>query len=347
MQELIHTSAPKGLFDTRGGYTTVACTRGMPKGMIEALEDASAIAVPHSPPGQDAGNAAVVRIWPVPSQAAPAVAVTRVVPVASDYTGRPARLAHHVILREDEATSAGLAALLLAQGVFTDTFQGTPRILEPRAVPAAPSDEALADSLAQLARLTSDEGNWARYLASESAHLRASPLRLRLPSDTAVQKVLAAIAAHAERPCTLRIATTAGGDAPAASLILAKAGSAGEPPADLDWSRTRNSSPCPAVHAKARPTAVTAPRATGPAAAAPRIDLSSLRPPEAASRNAAPHEATKKAAPATKPSAARGTSNTEPPAAVTAERRGTPWMLLGVLGISIIAAAALCFLLLF
>jgi len=325
----------------------VACTRGMAKGLIEALEDASAIAVHHPAPGAGAGDAAVVRIWPVPSQAVTAVAVTRVVPVTADYTGRPARLAHHVILREEEATPAGLAALLLSPDAFNDAFQGTPRLLEPRAVPAALSGEGLADCIALLARLTSDERNWARYLAFESARLRESPLRLRLPADTPVQKVLATIAAHAERPCTLRITTAAGSDAPATSLILAKAGSAGDPPADLDWSRARNSSPCPAVTAKARPTAATAPRAAGPVAAAPRVDLSSLRPPEAASRPAAPQAATKSAARNSKPAAARTANNTASPAAMTAKRRNTPWVLLGVLGVCIVAAAALCFLLLF
>ena len=131
MLELIHTSAPRGLFETHSGYTTVACSKGMSNRLVETLENASAVAVDRTPIGGLVADTAIFRIWPVQVGDSSAIVVTRTVPLATDYTGRPARLTHHLVLTNDEATPGRLAALLFEPKEFADTFEGAPRSLAP------------------------------------------------------------------------------------------------------------------------------------------------------------------------------------------------------------------------
>ena len=345
MLELIHTSAPRGLFETHSGYTTVACSKGMSNRLVETLENASAVAVDRTPIGGLVADTAIFRIWPVQVGDSAAIVVTRTVPLATDYTGRPARLTHHLVLTNDEATPGRLAALLFEPKVFADTFEGAPRSLAPRSAPSELSGEILTHALNELGRLTTDERNWAVHLARESARLRTAPMRLRLPPGVPLHKLLAAVVAHADRPCELRIATIASRVSPVPSLILVTSETSEGQVGDLDWSRGRNESPCPESQSVGRETRAPRPAATGVRTSTPRIDLSGLPPPVAT----AAHAPQAQQPPVAKGSVARRVAPLKTIATEIPPTRSHPmrWLLFGTLGVVVAAVVTICFLLLF
>ena len=115
MFELIHTSAPRGLFGG-SGYTTVAATTGIPEALRKALESlsgyeqvfdygspqfsANPVAFICQPIGQAAGKS-----WWV---------LSRIAVAEKDYTGRSNYLAHHLALEHHELPQAGPVALAKA-----------------------------------------------------------------------------------------------------------------------------------------------------------------------------------------------------------------------------------------
>ena len=284
--ELIHASAPRGVRDAGGGYTTVAHTQGMPASVLDALEGVSALAVRAAARGASVSDLASYRIAPMRAAGEAWVVITRAVPVPADYTGRPARLTHHVLLRGGLATPGLVARLLLREDTFVARFDGGPRLLAPRQVDGEATLHGAAAGCG-LGALTIEPEAWARHLAGVASVLRPEPFRLLLPSSARLAPAVAAVVAMASRVDALRIAAGPAGGSMACSLMMAVVGRESPGPVDVDWSGGRNGSPCPA--AACGPGAPPAPP-DGPAAVArtssvrkapPQLDLSGLGPPVA------------------------------------------------------------------
>ncbi len=178
MFELIHTSAPRGLFGG-SGYTTVAATQGMPDALRKVLESLSGYEQVfeygspqfHSNPEayicQPIGQAAGKSWW----------VISRIVVADKDYTGRSNYLAHHVALDYNELTHAGPAALARTFP-WMSSWAGEPRMLPVRSMPsiAAPAPPMAAPAWT---RAGLDAG-WAGHLA-EQARSRRGIIQLVYP----------------------------------------------------------------------------------------------------------------------------------------------------------------------
>jgi GTPase-associated protein 1 len=125
--ELIHTSAPRGLKAGAHGFTTVAMTEGLPvawRDRLEALSGYEPLAPPHeaeSPAGYSHVRVRVAgRLMSV---------ISRVAPCGLDYSNRLNRIAHHILLDAAEQVLAGPAWLLAQQSLFRTVWSEEPKLL--------------------------------------------------------------------------------------------------------------------------------------------------------------------------------------------------------------------------
>ncbi|MFM7109606.1 MAG: hypothetical protein ACKO26_00560, partial [Planctomycetota bacterium] len=179
MFELIHTSAPRGLFGG-SGYITVAATSGIPESLRKALETLSgyeqvfeygSARYPANPPAficQPIGQAAGKSWW----------VLSKIVVADKDYTGRSNYLAHHVALEHHELPQAGPVAMALAFP-WMAAWTGEPRHLPIRAMAPITAYPSPASAPAW-SRAGLDPG-WAGHLA-EQARSRRGGLLLVYPA---------------------------------------------------------------------------------------------------------------------------------------------------------------------
>jgi hypothetical protein len=121
-QELIYTSAPRGLRPGSEGFCTVACTAGLTDGLTRTLETLSDYR------SGDGGNPVAwshLRI----SEGIRELSVLSRKSFASDHTGRHSFFAHHVVLLGAEERPAGGPAWVLRQKPVTGD---RPRLLMER-----------------------------------------------------------------------------------------------------------------------------------------------------------------------------------------------------------------------
>lgn len=179
MFELIHTSAPRGLFGG-SGYTTVAATTGVPEALRKALESlsgyeqifdygspqffANPVAFICQPIGQAAGKS-----WWV---------LSRIAVADKDYTGRSNYMAHHLALEHHELPQAGPVALARAFP-WMSSWTGEPRTLPSRPIQGIPAFPAPVAAPAWT-RAGLDPG-WAGHLA-EQARSRRGVIQLVYPA---------------------------------------------------------------------------------------------------------------------------------------------------------------------
>ena len=120
-QEIIYTSAQKGLRSGSFGFCTVCSTAGMEPNMADFLEGISAYPHPYKPPdprtSQNPVNFSHI-IWTIGGQRFHVL--SRVCDAGLDYTGRTNLLAHHIALTRREAEAAiGGPAFVLTDDHFT------------------------------------------------------------------------------------------------------------------------------------------------------------------------------------------------------------------------------------
>src|SRR5690348_3612007 len=98
-QDLLYTSAPKGLKSGTHGFCMVLCSEGMPSPLATALEALSAYK-PVYPVGDPAADKNPVTAMHVilPAIGKKLHVLSRVASYGLDYSGRPNKLAHHVVL---------------------------------------------------------------------------------------------------------------------------------------------------------------------------------------------------------------------------------------------------------
>lgn len=130
--ELVHSSVPKGL-DGDGGFTSVAITRGTPPTLKAVLVELSSY---DFDPSRSVGADSVEwahRIITVAGKTY--TAVSRTAPCGVDWSGRPNRIAHHVVIDASERTEAGPAWLLSR---LTALAESPPAVEERAAGPVLP-----------------------------------------------------------------------------------------------------------------------------------------------------------------------------------------------------------------
>ena len=161
-QELIYTSAERGVRLGTSGFCTVAHTRGMLPQTMQLLEALSTYRMPMG-----------MTEW----QTAPVVwshlrwqgvgrnmdVLSRIGAAAADHTNRTNKLAHHLLIDARERPAGGPAWLCDAEGLFVSDWSGEPRLIDaPRELPTGDETEFRADTWKLV---TGDAGN-AGMLAS-------------------------------------------------------------------------------------------------------------------------------------------------------------------------------------
>ncbi len=162
-QELHYTSVPRGLKPGSRGFGTVAATASLPDALAERLEGLSGYQAVYPPgdPSESLNPIAFVHVrLSVGNQRQDVL--SRIGPAGLDYSGRPNKYAHHIVLEPDERPEAGPAWLLSQPGLFQNAWHGEPRILpDGIAVPSGDRPPAIAHDWQAL---TGDAG-WAGVLA--------------------------------------------------------------------------------------------------------------------------------------------------------------------------------------
>jgi GTPase-associated protein 1, N-terminal domain type 2/GTPase-associated protein 1, middle domain len=165
-QELFYTSAPHGLKPGSRGFCTVATTSGMPKNLADRLESLSAYRHIFPPNDLNADrNPIVFSHLRVLVGGTPYHVLSRIGAAGLDYSQRSNKIAHHVVLEDQELVSAGPAALLASTGFMEVSWTGDPQIIPVgRSCPQITSSPVVCR---EWKKLTGDAG-WGGRLA-ESA----------------------------------------------------------------------------------------------------------------------------------------------------------------------------------
>ncbi len=162
-QELHYTSVPRGLKPGSRGFGTVAATANLPETLADRLEGLSVYQAVYPPgdPSAALNPIAYVHVR-LKMGSHDQDVLSRIGPAGLDYSGRPNKYAHHVILRPEERPEGGPAWLLSQPRFLRHAWDGEPRILaEELPVPRGDRPPGIAE--AWLA-LTGDAG-WAGVLA--------------------------------------------------------------------------------------------------------------------------------------------------------------------------------------
>ena len=154
MEELIYTSAASGLEPGTSGYCTVAKTKSLPAAIARRLESLSAHRAGQSEDRRTRLHV-ITKLGPRRLHT-----LSSIVSSGLDYSGRPNKLAHHVLIDSSEVT-AGPVQLLTSRELHTTTWSGQPRHLDTRS-PPVPKRKSKGKSLWK--KLLGDEV-WLHYLS--------------------------------------------------------------------------------------------------------------------------------------------------------------------------------------
>lgn len=166
-QELIYTSAPRGLKPGSRGFCTVVSTFGMPANLAQRLESLSGYRHVYGPQDAEAHlNPVDFSHLLLTVGGRPYHVLSRIADAGLDYSQRTNKLAHHVVLDVAERVPGGPAWLLRQPGFVETAFDGEPRVLQAGRKP--PSGDETPGVCHHWARLTGDAG-WGGALAEAAA----------------------------------------------------------------------------------------------------------------------------------------------------------------------------------
>lgn len=179
-QEIIYTSAPKGLKAGSRGFCTVVSSEGMARNLAERLESFSGYrhvfgihdADRDLNPINWAHTAMRIggRNWHV---------LSRIADAGQDYSGRSNKLAHHIALDDAEKSPAGPARILQTTGIISDEWDGHVGINPQRRLPAiAQPDSADCSAWKELA----GDAGWAGAVAEHVSSQR-TPASIIFPAE--------------------------------------------------------------------------------------------------------------------------------------------------------------------
>jgi hypothetical protein len=163
-QELIYTSAPRGLKPGSRGFCTVAATAGMPPPLVERLESLSGYR-PLFPAGDPSAHLNPVSYahWKLSIGGRSGSVLSRVAFAGFDYTQRSNKIAHHLYLDVSEQPPAGPAWVMLQPGVLESQWEGEPSIIHSgRKIPDAEQVPAPCGAW----RAATGDAGWAGVLAA-------------------------------------------------------------------------------------------------------------------------------------------------------------------------------------
>lgn len=134
-QELLYTSAPRGLKAGSRGFCTVLSTQGMPAPLASALEGLSGYRPIFPPSDPNASSNPVAYSHLKVSVVGRTIhLLSRIADAGLDYSGRSNKLAHHLVPDDDELLPGGPANVLLTPGIVRDAWTGEPKIVAPKSV---------------------------------------------------------------------------------------------------------------------------------------------------------------------------------------------------------------------
>jgi hypothetical protein len=172
-QELFYTSAPRGLQPGSRGFCTVAATRGLSPALVEKLESLSGYRPLFPPHDARAGmNPVAFAHVRISAGGKTYTVVSRIGPAGLDYTERPNKFAHHVVLDPTELPAGGPAWLLRQPGFLEARWDGQVQVLA--AGRATPRGDMAPEVCRSWQALTGDAG-WGGVLAEA---FQADPTRL-------------------------------------------------------------------------------------------------------------------------------------------------------------------------
>ncbi len=161
--ELHYTSVPRGLKPGSRGFCTVATTPNLSRPLAERLESLSGYQAVFPPGDPSAALNPIVHAHVKMSVSGRLVHVlSRIGPAGLDYSSRPNKYAHHVVLELDERRSAGPAWLLGQRGFLETDWIGEPHTLSVGRVP--PQGDRQPSVAVAWQALAGDAG-WAGVLA--------------------------------------------------------------------------------------------------------------------------------------------------------------------------------------
>lgn len=165
VEEIVYTSAEKGLKQGSRGFCTVVSTAGMSLALAERLESMSGYrhAFPlHYP--QASMNPVCFSHVTTRLAGKSLHVISRVADAGQDYTGRSNKLAHHLVIDNVASMPAGPARLMAEPGVIVERWDGNVRNIPPRELRCAPLPSSIP--LVAWQSLTGDEG-WAGAVAEQ------------------------------------------------------------------------------------------------------------------------------------------------------------------------------------
>ncbi|WP_437193416.1 hypothetical protein [Planctomicrobium sp. SH527] len=174
IQELLYTSAPKGLKPGSRGFCTVLSTSGMPAPIATALESLSGYR-PVFPPGDPQAklNPVVYSHLKMSLGGRRCDVLSRVADYGLDYSQRTNKIAHHLVVDSNDRPSVGPAWLLSHPDVMRTSWEGEPHIVSgERSLPKGNSQLKIC---AGWGELTGDAG-WAGVLAESFLNRPEQPV---------------------------------------------------------------------------------------------------------------------------------------------------------------------------
>lgn len=172
-QEIIYTSAPRGLKLGSKGFCTVASTRDMAKPLAERLESLSGYRHLYSP--GDERNPVTYSHVVLTIAGKKYNVLSRIGDAGYDYSNRSNKIAHHIALTSQEIVSAGSAWLLSQQDLMATEWSGPSRFFEEtRILP----DESLAPRVCEKWQQLTGDAGWAGVLAETVWNSRQSEVYL-------------------------------------------------------------------------------------------------------------------------------------------------------------------------
>jgi len=189
-QEIVYTSAPKGLKAGSRGFCTVASTSGMAVNLAERLESLSGYRHAYLPHEEKASlNPVNYSHQTVTVGGRKYHVLSRICNAGLDYTQRSNKLAHHVALDQREAMAApGGPAWVLKDDDFCVTqWSGDPRHLPSGRTPR--TDDCPQGKCVAWAKATGDAG-WAGVLAESLEKNAGRPMSIIFKPETDTLQLL-------------------------------------------------------------------------------------------------------------------------------------------------------------
>ncbi len=184
IEEIIYTSASKGMKHGTVGFCTVASTQGMSRTMIERLETLCGYRHPFAI--DDPRNPVNYSHLRMRIAGQDSHILSRIADAGSDYSGRTNKIAHQLALRSVNQFQAGPARLLAQPGVMVDRWNETPGERSTRTIRAT----AAATSVnARTWKSIAGDAGWAGWVADQLLS-SSRPLSILFPAGTDVLSLL-------------------------------------------------------------------------------------------------------------------------------------------------------------